>query len=155
MLRFLVPLCVLITAGCSAAAVVPPAIPIEAVSFAPSLRVDLTEMKRLPTGVYIRDLVVGDEGARVRHGSRVSVHYAGFLPDGTQVEHLALPSPPLVFEVGQRQVLRGWESGILDMREGGQRQLVIPPSQAYGERQVGRVPPNSTLVFVIKLVSVR
>lgn len=151
--RFLVLLCLLITAGCSVPQPPPVVVP-EAITFAPELQVDLGTMRRLPTGVYVRDLVVGD-GRPVRYGSRVAVHFAGFLPDGTQIEHLALPSPPAEFEIGQHMVIRGWESGMLEMRPGGQRQLVIPPTQGYGARQVGKVPPNSTLVFVVKLVSVR
>lgn len=150
--RFLV-LCMLITAGCSTAAP-PPVITPESITFAPSLQVDLRAMRRLTTGVYVRDLVVG-EGRPARPGRRVAVHFAGFLSDGTPIEQVALPSPPLDFEMGQGTVLRGWESGILDMRPGGQRQLVIPPTQGYGARRVGSVPPNSTLVFIIKLVSVR
>ena len=58
------------------------------------------------------------------------------------------------FELGQRTVIRGLESGLLEMRPGGRRQLVIPPSQGYGVHQAGRVPPNSTLVFFVQLVSV-
>lgn len=151
--RLLALLCALVVAGCSTAPA-PVVIPPETITFAPSLQVDVRAMRRLTTGVLVRDLVVG-EGRPVRVGTRVAVHFAGFLPDGTPVEQLGPPSPPMEFEIGQRAVIRGWESGLLDMRPGGQRQLVIPPTQAYGVRQVGRVPPNSTLVFIIRLVSVR
>jgi FKBP-type peptidyl-prolyl cis-trans isomerase len=152
--RCLVLLCMLITAGCSAAAPAPPPVVPEAITFAPSLQVDLRAMRLLPTGVYVRDLAVG-EGRPARPGRRVALHYAGFLWDGTQIEQVALPTPPVEFELGQRTVIRGLESGLLDMRPGGQRQLVIPPSQGYGVHQSGRVPPNSTLVFFVQLVSVR
>lgn len=151
--RLLAVLCVLITAGCSAAPQVGAIAP-ESITYAPSLQVDLRSMRRLPTGVYVRDLVEG-EGRPVRPGRRVALHFAAFLPDGTPVDQLGPPSPPLDFEAGDRSVIRGWESGLLDMRPGGQRQLVIPATQGYGARQVGRIPPNSTLVFVVKLVSVR
>lgn len=150
--RRLILLCMVITAGCSAAAPAPPVVP-EPITFAPSLQVDLRAMRLLTTGVYVRDLAVG-EGRPARPGRRVALRYAGFLSDGTQIEQVALPSPPVEFELGQRTVIRGLESGILDMRPGGQRQLVIPPSQGYGVHQEGRVPPNSTLVFFVQLVSV-
>ncbi|WP_420127910.1 FKBP-type peptidyl-prolyl cis-trans isomerase [Longimicrobium sp.] len=152
MRRFLILLCVLATAGCAAS--VPPAIAPESITFAPALQVDLSAMERTPTGVYYRDLVVG-QGPPVRRGYRVAVHFAGFLPDGTQFENMSAPQPPVEFELGAGTVIRGWESGLIGMRSGGQRQLVVPASQGYGSRQVGRVPPNATLVFVIKLVSAR
>lgn len=153
MFRLFAPLCVLITAGCSTAPAPVVVLP-ESLTYAPALEVDVGAMKRLPTGVLVRDLVEG-EGRPARPGRRVALHYAGFLPDGTQIEQVAPPAPPMEFELGQRTVIRGWESGLLEMRPGGRRQLVIPATQAYGARRVGRVPPNSTLVFVVSMVSVR
>jgi FKBP-type peptidyl-prolyl cis-trans isomerase FkpA len=150
--RCLVLLCMLITAGCSPAPAPPVVVP-EAVTFAPSLRVELHAMRLLTTGVYVRDLVEG-EGRPARPGRRVTLHYTGFLSDGTQIEQVTLPTPPVEFELGQRTMIRGLESGILEMRPGGRRQLVIPPSQGYGVHQSGRVPPNSTLVYFVQLVSV-
>lgn len=149
--RFLILLCVLATAGCAS---VPPAIAPESITFAPALQVDLPAMERTAAGVYYRDLVVG-QGPPVRRGSRVTVHFAGILPDGTPFESVAAPEPPVEFELGAGTVIRGWESGMVGMRAGGQRQLVVPAAQAYGSRQVGRVPPNANLVFVIKLVTAR
>ena len=138
--------------GCGAAAST--SLAPESITFAPSLQVETGAMERTNDGVYFRDLVVG-QGPSVRRGTRVSVHYAGFLPDGTQVDVVAPPSAPVEFELGAGGVIRGWQSGVLGMRTGGQRQLVVPSALAYGGRQVGRIPPNSTLVFVIKLVSAR
>jgi FKBP-type peptidyl-prolyl cis-trans isomerase FkpA len=142
------------TAGCSAATGSSSVLAPEAITFAPAMQVDLSAMERTSDGVYYRDLVVG-QGPSVRRGTRVSVHFAGFLPDGTQVDAVAPPSAPVEFELGGTGVIRGWQTGIIGMRAGGQRQLVVPPALAYGRRQVGRVPPNATLVFVIKLVSAR
>jgi FKBP-type peptidyl-prolyl cis-trans isomerase len=143
----------LFTAGCGAAAG-SGAITPESISFSPALQVDLSAMERTTSGVYYRDLQEGN-GPRVRRGSRVSVRYAGFLPDGTRFEQVVAPTPPVEFVVGGRTVIPGWENGMIGMRAGGQRQLVIPAAQGYGRRQVGRVPANATLVFVIDLVSVR
>lgn len=142
-----------VTSECSAAAA-GSGLALESVNFAPSLQVDLASMQRTSTGVYYRDLVVG-QGPQVNRGHRVAVHFAGFLPDGTQFQQVAAPNAPVEFELGTRAVIRGWESGIIGMRPSGQRQLVVPAAQAYGSRQVGRVPANANLVFVIKLVSAR
>jgi peptidylprolyl isomerase len=144
-------LLLLITSGCAAAG---SGLALESITFAPSLQVDLAAMQRTATGVYYRDLVVG-QGPQVSRGHRVAVHFAGFLPDGTQFQQVAAPNAPVEFELGTGAVIRGWESGMVGMRPGGQRQLVVPAAQAYGSRQVGRVPPNANLVFVIKLVSAR
>lgn len=141
------------TAGCGAAASAGSIAP-ESITFAPALQVDLSAMERTRTGVYIRDLVEGD-GPLVQRGKRVALHVAGFLPNGTQFESVAPPTPPIEFVVGSRMVIAGLEDGIVGMRPGGQRQLVVPAAQGYGSRSVGRVPPNSNLVFVIKLVAIR
>ena len=145
----------LLIAGCSSAGA--PASgpsPLQGITFVPALQVDLGAMERTARGVYVRDLALG-EGPEARRGHRVRVHFAGFLPDGTQIDALAPPAEPMAFELGKGDVIPGWEAGIVGMREGGQRQLVVPPAQGYGSRGRGRVPPNATLVFVIKLVSVR
>lgn len=143
-----------ITAACSASAGGSSTLALESITFAPSLQVDLAGMERTSNGVYFRDLLVG-EGPQVRRGHRVAVHYAGFLPDGTQIDAVAPPAAPVEFELGGGTVIRGWESGMVGMRAGGQRQLVVPAALAYGGRRVGQVPPNANLVFVIKLVSAR
>jgi FKBP-type peptidyl-prolyl cis-trans isomerase FkpA len=144
----------LLLAGTSACAAAGSGLALESITFAPSLQVDLAAMQRTSTGVYYRDLVVG-QGPQVSRGHRVAVHFAGFLPDGTQFQQVAAPNAPVEFELGAGAVIRGWESGMIGMRPGGQRQLVIPATQGYGRHQVGRVPPNSTLVFIVKLVSIQ
>jgi FKBP-type peptidyl-prolyl cis-trans isomerase FkpA len=126
----------------------------ESINFAPALQVDLATMERSRTGVYTRDISVG-EGPAVRRGHQVRVHYSGYLPDGTRFEQVVSPAAPIEFTVGERGVIPGWQTGILGMRAGGERLMVIPAEQAYGSRQVGRVPPHATLVFMVKLVSVR
>lgn len=153
MRHLLCALLVLLT-GCGQATAGANAVPLEGISFAPQLQVDLTQMERTTSGVYVRDLVIGT-GPTATRGQRVGMHYAGFLPDGTPIDARTPPSVPYDFVLGQGKVIRGWEAGILGMRVGGQRQLVIPPSEAYGGRRVGTVPPNATLVFVVKLVSAR
>lgn len=140
----------LLPAGCASA---PVAMPAE-VEFAPSLNVNLSMMERLPSGVYMRDLREGS-GAPARSGSQVAVHFVGWLPDGTQFDGLAPPSMPAEFRLGAGEVIRGWDAGLMGMREGGQRMLVVPSSHGYGARRTGTVPPNSVLVFVVELQRVR
>jgi FKBP-type peptidyl-prolyl cis-trans isomerase FkpA len=151
---FLPGLLVILLAGCGPATSGANVIPLEGITFAPALQVDLSQMERLASGVYVRDLVIGT-GPQATRGTRVAMHYAGFLPDGTQVDSNTPPMAPFNFVIGEGKVIRGWDEGILGMRAGGQRQLVIPPSAGYGGSRVGTVPPNATLVFVVKLVSAR
>lgn len=145
-------------AACSSAApaagVQAPAAAPEAVTFAPSLEVDLAAMQRLSSGVYVRDIRVG-EGPGIVRGDQVAVRYAGWLPDGTMFDAIVPPATPREFRLGDREVIRGWDSGMVGMKAGGQRQIVVPPSLGYGARRVDKIPPNSTLVFLVELVSVR
>jgi FKBP-type peptidyl-prolyl cis-trans isomerase FkpA len=120
--------------------------------FATSLGVDLATMER-SGGVYWRDLTIG-QGVTARDGSRLTIHYTGWLADGTRFESSRNSNEPVTFTLGERRAIRGWEEGIRGMRVGGTRQLVIPPRLAYGARGIpGRVPPNASLVFEVELVA--
>jgi FKBP-type peptidyl-prolyl cis-trans isomerase FkpA len=120
--------------------------------FATSLGVDLSTMER-SGGVYWRDLAIG-QGTTARDGSKLTIHYTGWLADGTRFESSRDGDEPVTFTLGERRAIRGWEEGIRGMRVGGTRQLVIPPRLAYGGRGVpGRVPPNASLVFEVDLVA--
>jgi FKBP-type peptidyl-prolyl cis-trans isomerase len=145
-------------AACSsagpAAGVQAPAPEPEAITFAPSLEVDLAAMERLSSGVYVRDVREG-EGPGVIRGDRVTVRYVGWLPDGTLFDAIVPPNAPREFRLGDGEVIRGWESGMVGMKVSGQRQIVVPPSLGYGARRVDNIPANSTLVFLVELVSVR
>ncbi len=124
------------------------------VTFAASLGVDLAAMAKTADGLYYRDQVVGD-GATVTHGQQVAVHYTGWLPDGTQFDANGPADTPLTFTVGAGRVIPGFEEGVTGMKVGGRRQLVIPPSLAYGSQSAGPIPPNSYLVFVVEVLSAR
>lgn len=126
----------------------------EKVAFAPSLNVELGAMQRLPSGVYVRDLRVG-EGEPARAGREVAVHFVGWLPDGTQFDALTQPAPPVAFRLGEGRVIRGWDEGLAGMRPGGQRMLVVPPALGYGRQGTGRIPPGAVLVFVVDMVRTR
>ena len=103
----------------------------------------------------IEDLQVG-EGIEVANGDQVTVHYTGWLIDGTKFDSSLDRGKPFTFELGARQVIQGWDSGVRGMQVGGIRKLTIPPELAYGDRAVGGglIPANSTLVFEVKLLEI-
>lgn len=121
--------------------------------YASALDVDLEAMERRPTGLHVQDLVTGD-GARADSGDVVVVHYTGWLPQGTMFDSSRDREEPLEVAIGYGRVIDGWDQGIVGMRVGGQRRLVIPPAMAYGERGMGPIPGNATLVFEVELLEV-
>jgi peptidylprolyl isomerase len=101
------------------------------------------------------DLVVG-KGAAAKSGDTVSVHYVGTLADGTKFDSSRDRGQPFVFTLGKGQVIRGWDQGVVGMKVGGKRKLVIPPALAYGDHGMGgAIPPNSTLTFEVELMDVK
>ncbi len=102
----------------------------------------------------IQDLAVGS-GAEAVKGARVSVHYTGWLTDGTKFDSSVDRGKPFQFQLGAGQVIQGWDQGVAGMKVGGKRKLVIPPEMGYGARGAGRViPPNAVLVFEVELLGV-
>ncbi len=99
----------------------------------------------------IADIVVG-EGEPVASGDAVAVHYTGILADGTVFDSSSRQGQPFPFVVGTGYVIPGWDQGLLGMKEGGKRLLVIPSDMAYGPSGRGSIPPNATLVFEVELV---
>ena len=105
------------------------------------------------------DLRVGT-GAEAANGNLLTVHYSGWLYDGGQPDQkgamfdTSAGLQPFVFTLGNGEVIAGWDRGLVGMRVGGLRRLVIPPSLAYGPARNGPIPPNATLVFEIELLSV-
>jgi FKBP-type peptidyl-prolyl cis-trans isomerase len=107
-----------------------------------------------PETLTIEDLVVGSGDAAVT-GKRVTVHYTGWLVDGTKFDSSKDRNNPFVFPLGAGRVIRGWDEGVQGMRVGGKRKLTIPASMGYGARGAGNViPPNATLVFEVELLGV-
>lgn len=151
---FCVVLAVLLGACGAGAVEEAPAVAPESLAFALALGIDVAQMQRLGGGLLVRDMRLGD-GPAARRGDIVGVRYAGWLPDGTTVDAVVPPSAPREFRLGAGEVIRGWDQGVLGMRVGGQRQIVVPPALGYGRRQVGSIPPGSTLVFLVELVSAR
>ncbi len=103
--------------------------------------------------VVVDDVKIGG-GAEATIDKTVTVHYAGRLENGQEFDNSKKRGEPFVFTLGAGQVIAGWEEGILGMKEGGERTLVIPPQFGYGTQAIGPIPPNSTLLFSVELISV-
>ena len=103
----------------------------------------------------IEDVVVGS-GAEAQKGKQVSVHYTGWLTDGTKFDSSKDRGQPFGFALGRGQVIQGWDDGVAGMKVGGKRKLTIPPELGYGPAGAGGViPPNATLVFEVELLGVK
>ncbi len=136
--------------ACASAAAGPEADP-ELVTYAPDTEVDLARMERTSSGLFIEEIQEGF-GKNAMRGDRVRIHYILWLPDGTLLDS-TLTGEPYQFELGSDEVIRGWNQGVVGMKVGGRRRLVVRPGLGYGAR--GReplVPPNAVLVFEIQLL---
>ena len=102
----------------------------------------------------IIDDVIEGEGRAVEVGDTVFVNYVGRLENGQEFDNSYNRGQAFSFTVGAGRVIEGWEEGILGMKVGGQRILVIPPEMGYGAKNIGPIPANSTLIFAIELVSI-
>ena len=89
----------------------------------------------------------------VKAGDSVTVDYTGVLEDGTQFDS-SIGRAPFSFNVGAGQVIQGWDQGLIGMNVGEERKLTIPSDMAYGPSGAGSIPPNATLIFTIKLISI-
>jgi FKBP-type peptidyl-prolyl cis-trans isomerase FkpA len=106
------------------------------------------------SGLQYTDEQVGN-GTVAAKGQKVSVHYTGWLTDGTKFDSSKDRGRPFEFALGAGQVIRGWDEGVAGMKIGGKRRLVIPPELGYGARgAAGVIPPNATLVFEVELLGV-
>ncbi|HHI02518.1 MAG TPA: FKBP-type peptidyl-prolyl cis-trans isomerase [candidate division Zixibacteria bacterium] len=107
------------------------------------------------SGLKYVDYTVGD-GASPKEGDMVVVHYSGFLTDGTKFDSSVDRGQPFQFKIGVGQVIKGWDEGVMSMKVGGKRKLIIPPELGYGARGAGGViPPNATLLFDVELLDIK
>jgi peptidylprolyl isomerase len=114
-----------------------------------------TNPQTTPSGLgYVIDQP--GSGAKAQTGQSVSVHYTGWLTNGTKFDSSRDRGEPFEFALGQGQVIQGWDEGVAGMQIGEKRTLVIPAALGYGDQGAGGViPPNATLVFKVELLGVR
>ena len=109
---------------------------------------DVTELK-------IKDLVVG-KGAAAKNGDTLSMHYTGWLLDGTKFDSSLDSGRPFPFVLGQGGVIEGWDKGLVGLKVGGKRELTIPSAMGYGAQGSPPViPPNAGLRFEVELLSIK
>lgn len=104
--------------------------------------------------LIIDDVVIGG-GVEAKTGDTVSVHYIGTLPNGQEFDNSNKRGEPFEFTLGEGRVIKGWEDGVVGMKVGGKRILVIPSELAYGDQGYGPIPGKATLVFSIELLEVK
>ena len=107
------------------------------------------------SGLSYLDITPG-AGASPSPGRQVKVHYTGWLENGTKFDSSLDRGQPFVFPIGAGQVIPGWDEGVMSMKVGGKRKLIIPPQLGYGANGTGGViPPNATLIFEVELLGVQ
>jgi FKBP-type peptidyl-prolyl cis-trans isomerase len=113
------------------------------------------EPTKTASGLEYWDIKVGT-GAVAQTGQHVKVDYTGWLTNGKKFDSSVGTGQPYELMLGAGQVIKGWDEGIVGMKVGGKRQLRIPPDLAYGEKGFSTViPPNSTLIFDVRLVDAK
>ena len=106
------------------------------------------------SGLKYVDVVVG-KGASPTTGKTVKVHYTGTLENGKKFDSSVDRNEPFSFTIGVGQVIKGWDEGVMTMKVGGERKLIIPSKLGYGARGAGAaIPPNATLLFDVELLDV-
>ena len=115
--------------------------------------VDSTLFQTTASGLKYAIISEG-EGPAVEAGKLITVHYSGFLEDGTMFDSSVERDDPIQLVLGQGQVMPGWEEGLLLIKKGDKARLIIPPQLGYGDRSFDKIPANSTLIFDIEIVEI-
>lgn len=117
-------------------------------------KVDSTSFKTTASGLKYTIISQGD-GPAVEAGKVVTVHYSGYLLDGTMFDSSVERDEPIQFVVGQGQVIPGWDEGMLLLKKGDKARFVIPPQLGYGEMVLEKIPVNSTLIFDTEVIDIK
>jgi FKBP-type peptidyl-prolyl cis-trans isomerase FkpA len=105
------------------------------------------------SGLKIEDLEIGTGKEATGQGQTAIVHYTGWLEDGTKFDSSLDRNDPFSFPIQRNYVIKGWDEGVIGMKEGGKRRLTVPPHLGYGAQGAGGViPPNATLIFEVELL---
>jgi FKBP-type peptidyl-prolyl cis-trans isomerase len=107
---------------------------------------------RTPSGLKYIILKEGN-GATPNKGAIIEAHYTGRLLDGTKFDSSVDRGKPFMFVVGVSEVIKGWDEAFLSMKKGEKRILIVPPGLAYGDKGMGTIPPNATLIFEVELIN--
>lgn len=103
--------------------------------------------------LHITDLAVG-EGKAVVKGALITTQYTGWLADGSEFDSSWSRGKPFQCVIGTGRVIKGWDQGLMGMREGGKRRLIVPAALGYGERGMGKIPAHAELTFEIEVLQV-
>ena len=116
--------------------------------------VDSTLFKTTKSGLKYAIIKEG-EGELVAKDNQATVHYSGFLLDGSKFDSSVERDEPFTFVAGVGQVIPGWDEGVQLMKKGSKARLIVPANLAYGDRDLGKIPPNSTLIFDVEVLDVK
>jgi len=116
--------------------------------------VDSTLFKTTASGLKYAIIQEG-EGELVGKEKQATVHYSGFLLDGTKFDSSVERDEPFTFVAGVGQVIPGWDEGVQLMKKGSKARFIVPANLAYGDRDLGKIPPNSTLIFDVEVLDVK
>ncbi|MBE0571585.1 MAG: FKBP-type peptidyl-prolyl cis-trans isomerase [Ignavibacteriaceae bacterium] len=117
-------------------------------------KVDSTLFKTTASGLKYAIISQG-EGSAVEVGKVVTVHYSGYLQDGTMFDSSVERDEPIMFVVGQGQVIPGWDEGMQLLKKGDKARFIIPPQLGYGEMVLEKIPVNSTLIFDTEVIDIK
>lgn len=118
-------------------------------------KLDINTFQASSSGLRIKDEIIGT-GKEVKSGDTVTVNYLGTLANGTKFDSSYDRGQPFETQIGVGRVIKGWDEGIVGMRVGGKRILIIPPDLGYGAQGAGQsIPPNSILIFQVEVLGVK
>lgn len=113
-----------------------------------------TSQSNTSSELKVEDTKIGT-GKEVKSGDTVIIHYNGTLTNGTKFDSSYDRGQPFETVIGVGKVIQGWDQGVVGMKVGGKRKLIIPPELGYGTQAVGPIPANSTLIFEVELIDVK